>query len=382
MKIIHVCFEAPYIDNWGYQENLIPKYNEKMGNDVVVIASKDVLPKYLDNKYEYLKKPREYSIDGVKIIRIKSSINILNRIVWYKDLSEIISFEKPDIIYLHCGQSLSLISLVKYKIRSKCKLIVDFHSDYGNSGNGKISKFFLHKLIWRKVIGYSEKYIDNIFCITPWVKEFVKDMYNIKDEKIQMTYLGTDDEKVNFNDKEEIRKNIRGKLNIGIRDKVIISGGKINKSKNIDILINSVNSIKNNNIHLIIFGSIDKPYSEELESLISNSEQVHYVGWLSAEETYNYYLSSDLAVFPGTQSVLWQQAIYCGLPLIIKKWPYGDYLNEGNVIFLDSDSIDELVSKISYIINDGNELDEMSKISIECGQKKFSYKNIAEKIFE
>lgn len=382
MNIVHVCMEQPYIDNWGYQENILPKYHKQMGYKVTVIASRDMLPSYLKNKLEYISKPKEYVIEGVNVVRLNSTIRFLNKFIYYKDLMNILNEKKPEIIYLHGGQSLSLLTLVKYKKNKGSKLIIDFHSDYGNSRQGIISRNILHKTLWRTIIKKLEKHIDKIYCITPWVKKFVVDMYNIEENKIDMIYLAADDEKVDFNNKEIIRRNIRENLSIKDSDKVLISGGKINKDKNIKQLIEAFNEINNESTHLIIFGTIEELYLTEIEGLIKSSDRIHYMGWLNSEQTYNHYLASDIAVFPGTQSVLWQQAIYCGLPLIIKKWPYGDYLNEGNVIFLDSDSIDEVVSKISYIIDDDNKLEEMSKISIECGQKKFSYKNIAEKIFE
>lgn len=382
MKIIHVCFEAPYIDNWGYQENLIPKYNKKMGNDVIVIASRNVLPKYVLNKNEYLNKPKEYIIDGVKIIRLKSSINIFNRIVWYRELNKVINIEKPDLIYLHSGQSFSLLNLVKYKKKNKCKIIVDFHSDYKNSGLGLISKMLLHKVIWKKIITYSKKYVDTFYCITPWVKKFVVEMYNIEESQIDMIYLSADDDKVDFNNKEAIRRKIRGNLNIETEDKVIITGGKINKDKNIDKLIKAVTEINNIKIKVIIFGSVEKKYTNEFELVLNSTDKIKYIGWINAEEIYNYYLASDIAVFPGTQSALWQQAIYCGLPLIVKRWPMSDYLNDGNVLFLESDNVYEIIDKINYIMNDENKLSEMSQISIKVGQEKFSYKFIAEKFLK
>lgn len=382
MKVIYICLEQPYIDNWGYHENILPKYTKNLGCESVVIGSRDIFPNFLKNKYEYLNKTVPYEIDGVKIIRLKSKVNILNRLVIHSNLLKTIENENPDIIYLHGAQSLSLLTLVKYKKRKGCKLIVDFHSDYGNSGKGKLSRNILHKLIWKSVIKHSEKNIDKLYCISPWVKEFVKDTYNIKEHNIEMTYLGADDDKINFNDKELIRKNIRAKLNIGIKDKVIISGGKINKDKNIDKLINAVDNINDENIKLIIFGSIEKEYADEIEPLLNSSDKTSYVGWINAEEIYNYYLASDIAVFPGTQSALWQQAIYCGLPLIVKKWPMSDYLNDGNVLFLESDNVDEIENKINYIIHDENKMNEMSKISIRAGQEKFSYTMIAKKILE
>ena len=38
MKILHIAPNAPYNRGWGYQENLLPKYQKKLGHDVTVIV--------------------------------------------------------------------------------------------------------------------------------------------------------------------------------------------------------------------------------------------------------------------------------------------------------------------------------------------------------
>ena len=39
MKILHLCLACFYIDNYLYQENMLPKYHKDMGYDVEIIAS-------------------------------------------------------------------------------------------------------------------------------------------------------------------------------------------------------------------------------------------------------------------------------------------------------------------------------------------------------
>lgn len=39
MKVLHICLASFYIDNYSYQENLLPIYHKKMGYDVEIIAS-------------------------------------------------------------------------------------------------------------------------------------------------------------------------------------------------------------------------------------------------------------------------------------------------------------------------------------------------------
>ena len=37
MKIVHICLGGPFSDGFSYQENLITKYQVKMGLDVSLI---------------------------------------------------------------------------------------------------------------------------------------------------------------------------------------------------------------------------------------------------------------------------------------------------------------------------------------------------------
>ena len=47
MKIMHPCLAAFYIDDYGYQENILPKAHKKSGHDVEIVASTEV---YSDEK--------------------------------------------------------------------------------------------------------------------------------------------------------------------------------------------------------------------------------------------------------------------------------------------------------------------------------------------
>ena len=44
---------------------------------------------------------------------------------------------------------------------------------------------------------------------------------------------------------------------------------------------------------------------------------MRFVGWVHGTDVYRYMDACDFAVFPASQSVLWQQAMSMGLPLIV-----------------------------------------------------------------
>jgi len=74
---------------------------------------------------------------------------------------------------------------------------------------------------------------------------------------------------------------------------------------------------------------------------------------------------ADLAVFPASQSILWQQAIAMGLPLIVGDVGHQDisYLNtEDNIVILGRHEIrsDRLATAIADLVSDTDRMRLMS----------------------
>lgn len=377
MKIVHICLCAPYVDNLGYQENLLPKYNALMGNEVVIISFNKREGFFRTNKSK-----KSYYINGVKVVRINSKLNLLNRLIWFDSLYEILSQEKPDLIYMNGMQSLSIIEVCKYlKENKNCKAVADIHADFFNSALNFFSKHILHKVIWKFIIKRSINSFEIIYCINNWSYEFALKMYNIPKNKMRLLYLGSDIDIIDFENKESIKRKIRSNLNIPEQAVVMITGGKINKYKRVHEIIDVMNILNNNNLHLIIFGRIAEEFKDVINPLL-NKRNIHFAGWLTGKDVYDYYLASDIAIFAGDMSILWQQAISCGLPAILKFWPGNEYLNEGNAIFLYSEELSELKQSIELITSlSEDKFDSMKDIAIKMGKDKFSYYNITNQIF-
>src|SRR3546814_3746205 len=75
-------------------------------------------------------------------------------------------------------------------------------------------------------------------------------------------------------------------------------------------------------LHVLIAGGV--PDSEpEYASLLRTAAdktgcRVHFVGWQRPVGVYRHMHVADVAVFPASQSVMWQQSIGSGLPLIVE----------------------------------------------------------------
>lgn len=381
MKVTHICLNGPVTDNWSYQDNILPKYHKKIGLDVSVITSKyiwnDKGELDIDNRDIY------YNEYGIKTIRLecKYNANVNSKFKIYKNFYKTISEEKPDILFVHGCQFIDIIYIVKYvKLNPNVNVYVDNHADFSNSARTWISENILHKIIWRKCAHIIEPYTTKFYGVLPARVDFLRDLYKLPKEKIELLVMGADDEKVIEAKDEKMKTIIREKFDILESDFLIMTGGKIDIAKKQTILLmKAVQEINNDKIKLIVFGSVVEELKEEINSL-TDGNKVKYIGWIPSEESYDYFAAADLVVFPGRHSVFWEQAVGLGIPCIFKYWNGTTHLDiGGNCDFLYEDSTDEIKEKIEFLLANPDEYNKMKNIAELKGMKEFSYYNIASK---
>lgn len=374
MKIVNICLAGPYNIGWGYQDNLITKYQQKLKNEVTIITSRFVNEK---NGEGYVEVDEGVIYEGdVKVIRLNHFIH--ERLTYYfrkyTNLYKTLCDEHPDFIFIHGCQFIDIYLVCRYlKNNPGIYVCVDNHADYTNSAKTKFAKL-VHKTLWRLTANAIDKYASIFYGVIPIRCDFLQDMYGISEKKIDLLVMGADDEKVNeaINHRKEIRKS----LNVKDDDIVIITGGKIDlHKKGILNLIKVYNRLNRGDVKLLIFGSVVPELEKEFNSLIGKSS---YLGWIDQDCIYDYLCASDLAIFPGRHSVIWEQSVGCGLPSVFLKLDRTDHVNiNGNCLFLENDSEEEIQEKIYFLLNNEENLKEMKKNAM-IAAKKFSYSEIAE----
>ena len=104
------------------------------------------------------------------------------------------------------------------------------------------------------------------------------------------------------------------------------------------------------------------------------------VGWQPAANVFRYFWAADIAIFPGTHSVLWEEAIGHGLGAILHRWDGTEHLDlGGNVHYIDNvrpDTIDTVLLKMSA--NGGAAARALSVMGAKLGPSAFAYSLIAE----
>ena len=383
MKIIHICLAARYVEGFGYQENILPQIHKDMGYEVLILTSEYEF----DNCYNKKKRASNYYINdyGIRVKSLKNSnrYGYISRFNDYEGVKNELKEFSPDIVFVHGGQFLALKDVLAYcKKHNSVKLYIDQHADYYNAPIDTIKQRIIHKYFFGFWMRKAVKYTSKFWGVTPWRCQYLNAVYRIPQEKIDLLVMGGDDRRIDFENKVTIREKLREELNLNKEDFVIISGGKINKSKNIHLLMCAVSEINIKNIKLIIFGQPLEDIKEEFFELAKN-DAIKYINWIKAEDVYNYFFASDLAVFPGTHSVLWEQACAVGIPTVFKDWKGMHHVDVGgNCIFLKDDSIKEIKNVILGIYDNKEKYSEMREIAQKKGIKTFSYTDIAKRAIE
>ena len=374
MKIIHICLYGILMDGYTYQDNLLTKYHRKMGLDVTAITLKGENSDYAKGDY--------YNKDNVHIIRLDRKVIKLfgYKFVYYPSLIDVIEKEKPDILFIHNVQFLQLLELSNYLKRNpQITTYVDNHSDFSNSGRNFFSKYFLHKGIWRFCAHAINPFVKKFYGVTPARVDWLIEMYKLPREKCELLLMGADDEEVERIRANNIRKKTREKYGIKETDFLIVTGGKIDLSKQQTLfLMEAIKKINKNSIKLMVFGSVDEKFKDEFMDLC-DGEQIQYLGWATASQSYDYFAAADIACFPGRHSVYWEQVAGMGIPLICKYWDGTTHVDiGGNAAFLYEDSVEEIKTKIEYLANNNEAYNKMLQIAQE-GKNQFSYYKIAKK---
>lgn len=384
LKIVHVCLCGPVTDNWNYQENMLTKYQVKLGHDVTLVA-----PQWAwgtDGKLKKIIKTEYINLDGVKIIRlpIRRGKDVMYKFKKYIGLYNNIEKEKPDVIFIHNVQFLDIKQIALYaKRHTFIKVFVDNHADYSNSARNWIARKILYGVLWKHCAHLIEPYTKKFYGVLPSRVDFIKNIYKIPAKKVELLVMGADDELVEATSKPEIKESIRSSYGILPDDFLIVTGGKFDAYKiQILQLMKAINKIGYANIKLLIFGSIDESLKAQFDDL-NDGKKIQYIGWVEANETYKYFASADLVIFNGRHSVFWEQVAGQGIPMFLKYWEGISHLDlGGNVKLLYNDTISEIIERLESVLNDRKKYKKMRRIAVEKGTKEFSYKNIAIRAIE
>lgn len=391
MKIVMVC--EFYNEDLDYQEILLAKYYKKLGHNVVVITTPTTsVHQYIDGEDEDGFKSVETGRFS-KIFRVPIKFNFLGRIRVFESIRSIVESESPDLLYFH-DIIPNMIELRAYLQKNmSCCAIMDYHADYSNSGANALSRIVLHRIWRRAMLATVRKRLSAILPVVPASQWFLRDLYGIQPDETELFPLGVDVDLANEVRGSSARQTIRQALSIPDDALVIFTGGKLVPLKRTEEVLAAVAAIADPRLHVIVVGEARDADYRKLLSEAASDGKVHFVGWQDREGVYRHQAAADLAVFPASQSVLWQQSIGMGLPLVVGE---GDgpprmrqdvsYMNlAGNIHVLDPEAgtpANQIAAFLRDCLDDREILARMAIGAEQVTRSFLSYERLAQRTLE
>lgn len=387
MKVVHIMLGCFYIDNHSYQENMLPKYHKAMGHKVEIIAS---TLSFDDKGNACNVEPKSYiNENGIPVIRLpykktlvpkyRTKVGKFFRV--YDGFETALERSKPDIVFVHGCQFCDISILVKYLKTHSITVYVDNHADFSNSARNWMSKKILHGILWKRCAQKIAPYTKKFYGVLPARVDFLKSIYGLPENKIELLVMGADDEMVKRVTTKENRYYFRKKYSIHDSDFLIVTGGKIDHAKRqVLSLLKVLKDYPQVNLRVLVFGSVVDDMRQELMTYV-DGRKIQFIGWLNNEQTARCIAASDLAVYPGRHSVLWEETVGLGIPMVVKQWEGTTHIDVGgNVVFIENDA--DISKTLADLLNNMDQYEKMKYIAKSKGMRTFSYEAIARRSIE
>lgn len=372
MKIVHIC--QYYNDGYGYQENLLPRYQSRLGHDVVVITSNRE-SYFVGDKSPKIVRTGEFQDGNLRIKRLKISSELKGIYVRFLNLYRSLEDEKPDYIFHHGLTAPSLITAAKFvHNHSSVFLSADNHVDHNISGRNSVKNTLFYEVHWKRTLNKWIKYIDLVFGVTPARCYFAEEELGVPHSKIRLLPVGADEDGANaLLSSSEAQDN---RVNYESDILKIVTGGKWFKGKGLEELVEAVKGI---NVKLKIFGSADDSFTDEL--IHKSSDNVSFVGWQDRKGTLQLLKDADLAIWPRQHTTLIEDAVATRTPLILRYHGSTSHFIRGNGAYLFSGQSNEIRQLLDMLSKSSGLVKSMKSNSAKI-LDLLSYRRVAKESIE
>lgn len=306
----------------------------------LVITSKDVIPKGLTLKATV------YNLNLSK--SRKAFYSILN----------IIKNEKPDYVFTTSSTIGYILVLSKLILRNKFKVFIRCAVSPSEIVKTSYKYYFLQFVIKR-----TYRYCDLLIAQTSFMKQDLKKMYGVKEEKIAVIRNIIDPEFIT-NQSKAFHPDVFVRNNFNI-----VASGALYSIKGFDLLIEAVIPLieKNPNIHLWILGEerYELGYKSFLQNIIdgrNSANNIHLIG--HQNNPYPYYKYADLFVMSsrkeGFPNVV-LEALFLKTPVVATNCVdfTGVIFNGVNGYIVEKDNVDCLRKGLSDALSEKFDMDRV-----------------------
>lgn len=380
MKIAHV--QHPFFPGLGYQENHLPAKQRTLGHDARIFTS-DYVP--TDSGREQKATGLSHHKD-VPVHRLNTRGDIASvGSVGLKELRKHLEQFDPDILHSHGLYSLYTIQNLRYDLTADVDFFVDVHIDNDNFHVDTVPKqlgFHAHRFLLLPLLRRStEKFLP----VNPYASQFLAKDLRLSETEIELLPLGVDTDVFSPSVKPG---DLRSQLGITKTDRVLISSGNLNETKDLDVLVKAFSECasSHSDAHLLIVGPGPESYLCEIRGLVDDlglGNRVTFQGAVPHDELPKYYNLADVGIWPGKLGITILEAIGCGLPVIVCDSVATEFLIAGgNGRSVKRGDVPQLAATIDKLLSSPETVDELSGNAVEYSERELSWEQIARKSIE
>jgi glycosyltransferase involved in cell wall biosynthesis len=235
------------------------------------------------------------------------------------------------------------------------------------------------RLYTRFVYKWAVKHASLIIAISEFTKKELINLYKADPNKIEVVYLGYDENLFYPRDENEIN-NLLSKYKI--KRPYLLYVGRLEKKKNIINLIKAF-TFFSKDFYLLLIGKPGFGY-KEIKKFQSKFKNIIELGYIPYEELPIFYSGATCFIFPSLYEgfglpIL--EAMACGCPVVASNSSSIPEIGENAILYFKPENPYEIVKNIFKIIKD-EELRKDLKVRGFLRVKNFSWKKTVEKTLE
>ena len=317
---------------------------------------------------------------GVRIHRLKAILQFRGGTQFLlKGLKSALAQIKPDIVHLHepVG-TLNLQALAAAKALG-LPAVIDCHLwHFLAHTRGPFRKAY-YELFRRALLPYYASVIKRYIPLGPDPEDVLHTLFGIPHSHMAHSTLGADTRVFKYDGRA--RRTTRSALGIPADAKVIFFGGRIDRGKQIDVLVKAWNALAaKHNAYLLLVGPAMPGIADELTRISAPEarDKLILTGLVPNAELPNYMSAADLAVWPGDPGITMNEALACHVPLVHPDKAAGRHLimYENGANF-ERGSASSLAGVIDSILSNPARLADMRLRSRRLAEEVFDWKVVA-----
>ena len=381
MRILH--WEEMFHPTFGYQVNVLAKFQVKQGHEVIILSSEKVENHHLFSGFGNIDnighEDEIYSKKyGVTIIRLPIHKVISGRVIYKKGYIEKIEALKPDVIMCHYNDTLSAMNIMKKYNYINIPIVYDNHMLEMASKNPLRNLFRL----------YYKNFITPLIIKNKWTvirtqdDNYVNKCLGIPESQTPFISFGTDT--TLFYPDNKAKAAFRHEYGISKDEFVIVYTGKLDEAKDGKLLANAFIekfNVNKKTILIVVGNTKGDEYGNEVEELFSESNnRIIRFPTQRYTDLPKFYQAADLSVFPKQCSLSFYDAQACGLPVVSEDNNINvDRLKHNNGFTFKAGSVQDLRDKIMTCIEMKiSEYEQMKENAYSFIKDNYDYAIISE----